>query len=309
MFDLTIIIVTYNPGQMIVDCLHSLPEGARGLSYEMIVVDNASQDGTPQRIMGEFPQVRLIKNKDNRGFAAANNQGLAIAHGRHMLLLNPDVMAHPGAMTAMVTFLESNPTVGIVGPRIFGSEGRVAITARASPQPISILGQFLGIHHLFPDLVYGHYHRACLQAKESFDAGWISGACLMLRQEVYAQIGGLDDSLFLFGEEQDFCDRATQAGWRASYLPVASIVHNESSTISRYVPTKILHHHISQLYCFRKQGRESAVMVLKIGFTVELLVKIAIRLLQMIWHHVEKADDLRLRICTYRNVLHEVWRY
>jgi len=306
MGDLSIIVVTYNPGEMIADCLYSLQEGARGLPYEVIVVDNASQDGTPERIAQEHPQVQMIANESNRGFAAANNQGLALASGRCMLLLNPDVIAHPNSLAAMAAFLDGYPDVGIVGPRILDGEGRIAITARSSPQPMRILGQFLGVHRLFPGLVYGGAYRACLQAEEPFDAGWVSGACLMLRREVYSQIGGLDDALFLFGEEQDFCDRAIRAGWRVCYLPNASIVHHESSTVSRYAPLKIRHHHISQLYYFRKRGREGAVLALKIGFAVELGMKMMVRLLQLLWH---RREDLIARLRTYRAVLYDVWRY
>ena len=306
---LSIVVVTYNPGPILLDCLNSLPQGVGSLPYEVIIVDNASQDGTPEHIAQEFPQIQLIVNKDNRGFATANNQGLALSTGHYMVLLNPDVIAHPNSLAAMVAFLDDNPGVGIVGPRILDGEGRVTITARLPPQPMRILGQFLGVHHLFPGLVYGHYYRACRRAEEPFDAGWVSGACLMLRRAVYTQIGGLDESLFLYGEEEDFCDRAHNANWRVHYLPAASVTHFESSTVSRYVQIKILSHHISRLYYFRKRGRECAVMALKIGFAVELAIKATIRLFQMVWRRGEGVDKLRLRIHIYRFVLGEVWRY
>lgn len=306
MIDLTIVMVTYNPGKLVVDCLSSLPQGTHGLSYEVIVVDNASQDGTPERIAREFPQIQLITNSDNRGFAAANNQGLALAAGRYVLLLNPDVLVHPDAITTMVTFLDDHPTVGIVGPRTFDAEGNVALTARPPYSVMTVLWHHLGLSRLFPNRVYGQYRQACKSAETHFEPGWVQGSCLMIRREVCEEIGGLDDRFFLFAEEADFCERATRSGWRVAFVPQASIMHYESSSVSRYIPLKIRSHHISPLYYFRKRAREDAVLALKLGFTIELLGKAAIRAIQLMGR---RDEELTLRLHSYLSVLGETWKY
>ena len=303
---LSIILVTYNPGALVLDALHSLPDGTGELPIEVIIVDNASQDGTPERVAQEFPEGRLITNADNRGFAAANNQGLAAASGNYILLLNPDVIVHPGALAEMVIYLDKNPDVGLVGPRVFDSEKRVTLTAHVPFSVATILWQYLGLDRLFPNWVYGHYRRGCQYAEGPFEVGWVSGCCLMMRREVYEQIGGLDDGLFLFAEEPDFCGRAAEAGWRTLFLPGASVTHYESSVVSRYTATRVRHYHLSPLYYFRKRGRESAVLALKIGFTLELLVKTVIRLFQMAWR---RDEELASRVQTYWDVLGEVWCY
>jgi GT2 family glycosyltransferase len=303
---LSIIIVTYNPGGIIADCLRSLQEGARGLSYEVIVVDNASQDGTPERIAQEYPQAQMIANKDNRGFAAANNQGLALAVGHYVLLLNPDVMVHPGALSAMVAFLEENSAAGIVGPRTFDGEGNVALTARPPYSVVTVLWQYLGLSRLLPNHVYGQYRKACRDADSPFEPAWLQGSCLMLRREVYEQVGGLDEQFFLFAEETDFCDRAAGLGWRVAFIPHAHVTHYESSSVSRYIPIKVRSHHISPLHYFRKRGREGAVWLLKFGYTIELLGKVIIRLAQLVWR---RNEELALRVRVYWAVLGESWRY
>ncbi len=306
MCTLSIIIVTYNPGEVALDCLRSLPVGNDDPPIEVIVVDNASQDGTPAQIAQHFPQVRLVIHENNPGFAAACNQGMALASGRYLLLLNPDVIVHPGALAEMASFLNDNPGVGIVGPRTFDGEGQVALTARTPYSVTNVLWKYLGLDRLFPNRVYGHYRSACRHALAPFDVGWVQGSCLMLRREVYEQVGGLDEGFFLFAEEADFCARAIDAGWRISYLPTANVTHHESSAVSRYPSVKIRSHHLSPLHYFRKRGREGAVLMLKVGFTVELLVKMATRLIQMLWR---RDNELALRVRTYRAVLGETWRF
>lgn len=306
MGDLSVVIVTYNPGEVALACLDALYGMEPPPHLDVIVVDNASSDSTVEHLAQNYPDVLVVTNSENRGFAAASNQGVALASGRYVLLLNPDVIVHRGALAEMVAFLEDNPTVGIVGPRTFDGEGQVALTARPPYSVATVLGRYLGLGRLLPNLVWGRHWLACRRASAPFDVGWVQGSCLMLRREVHKQTGGLDEGFFLFAEEADFCERALEAGWRVCFLPTASVTHYESSSVSRYVQTKVRSHHLSPLYYFRKRGRKGAVLALKIGFTVELLMKIVIRLFQMMWH---RDEVLRLRVRTYWAVLGESWRY
>ncbi|MEZ4668970.1 MAG: glycosyltransferase family 2 protein [Anaerolineae bacterium] len=300
MFDLSIIIVTYNPGTILYDCLHSLINGVSDLSTEVIVIDNASDDGVVPLAAERFPHVKFIFNKDNKGFAGGNNQGLAIASGRYLLLLNPDVIVKPASLKILVDFLRANLSVGIVGPRTFDGNGELSLTANTLYTPLTILWQYLGFDRVFSYHVYGWYRHKSLEAIEPFEVAWVQGCCLMMRREVYEQISGLDEVFFLFAEEPDFCDRASKAGWKSYFLPSAEIIHHESNSVSRYPERKIRNYHISPLHYFRKRGRRRQVWVLKAGFAAELLLKIC-------WQLLRRNKSGRLFI--YRNVLWEVLQY
>lgn len=301
--DLSIIVVTYNSGAIVIDCLASVFAACAGLAAEVIVVDNCSQDGTPERVRARFPQVQLIANADNRGFAAANNVGLAAASGRYLLLLNPDVIVEPGALKTMLAYLDAQRTVGIVGPRTTTGAGRIARSANGGYTPLTILRQFWGLDALLPPDVW---QRQAETAREPFAAAWLQASCLLFRREVYAAIGGLDEGFFMFCEEPDFCERAAQAGWPTIYLPQAKIMHFESTTVSRYPLLKMRHYHLSPLHYFRKRRRRAAVYLLKLGFIAELGVKYALRRAQQA---LQPATAQPGKLDAYPIVIREIWRY
>jgi N-acetylglucosaminyl-diphospho-decaprenol L-rhamnosyltransferase len=278
--DLSIIIVTYNPGEILFDCLRSLPDGVGDLSYEAIVVDNASQDGIVGQAIERFPAVRFIINTDNRGFAGGNNQGLAEAKGQYLLLLNPDVIVERGSLKKLVDFLKGHPQAGVVGPHTVDRNGNLSLTANAPYNALTILWQYLGLDRLFPNRVYGWYRKQSMTATEPFEVGWVQACCLITRREVYERIGGLDEGFFLFAEDPDFCDRAAKAGWKTYFVPDVQITHFESSVVSHYPERKIRNYHISPLHYFRKRKQAGQVILLKLGFTFELLLKMVIRMLQ-----------------------------
>jgi GT2 family glycosyltransferase len=296
---LSIIIVTYNAGDIFFECLRRLDAA----DCEIIVVDNHSQDGTPQRIAESYPHIRLIANTDNPGFASANNQGLSVAQGDYLLLLNPDVLINEHTLPSMIEVFETHSDAGVVGARTYDNNGEIALTAHASATPGRILWQYLGFHRLLPG---GKYRHAVREASGPFQVGWVGAHCLMFRREVYAQIGGLDGNLFLFMEDPDFCDRAIHQGWKVYCQPSATVIHQESTTISRYPLVKMRHYHLSPLHYFRKRNQAFAVMLLKLGFTLELALKFGARLLQFA---IRRDDVLRARLAAYPIVIREVWQF
>lgn len=303
MIDLSILIVTYNPGSILHLCLASIPAGAAGLTVEVILVDNASSDGQAQQAAAHDPGIRFAPNTENRGFAGGNNQALALAAGEFVVLLNPDVILRPGSLTTLVQYLQAQPSVGIVGPRVFDGEGRVALSAYGPYRPLSILWQYWGLDRVFPYGVFGRYRQACETATAPFPVAWVQGCCLLARRAVYEQIGGLDEAFFLFAEEPDWCERGAQAGWQTVYVPGAEVEHHESSSVSRYPERKIRHHHLSPLIYFGKRGQGGAVRGLKLGFTVELLLKLMIRLVQ------QASGRGGTPPAVYWWVLRQVWAY
>jgi GT2 family glycosyltransferase len=202
--------------------------------------------------------------------------------------------------------METRSDAGIVGPRTFTENGRVDLSVHAPLTVASILFQFWGFDRLFPYLMMGKYLKQAETATEPFEVAWLQGHCLMFRRAVYEQIGGLDERLFLYNEEPDFCDRASEQGWKTVFIPQARVIHLGSTTISRYSYVKMLHTHISMLYYFRKRGQTTAVRLLKAGFVIELAVKWVIRRVQrMIKPASVSADKVR----AYPEILTEVIRY
>jgi len=305
MSDLSVIIVTFNPGDLILACLKSVEAASAGLDTEIIVIDNASEDGTTDQIKTQFKRVRLVANPDNRGFAAACNQGMAIASGQYLLLLNPDTVVEPDALTSMTRFMDAHPHVGIVGPRAHGHAGEITLTAYPEYGPGMILWQYFGLDRLFPYAVFGRYRRLCEQATEPFRVEWVQGSCLMLRRQVFEAIGGLDESFFLFCEEPDFCQRARAHGWEVHYLPGARIAHTVSSSVSRYTFARVRNYHISPLIYFRKRGRPVTALVLKLGFTLELLAKLVMRAAQI----AIGKRALAMHVSIYARVIRELWAF
>lgn len=305
MTTLSIVIVTYNPGELVLKCLDRLIASAES-DWEIITVDNNSQDGMVEIIKDKFPQVNVISNIDNRGFAAANNIGLGQATGRYLALMNPDVLVEPNTFYEMLKYLDKHPAVGIVGPRTFTSTGKVDLSVHAPLTVASILFQFWGFDRLFPYSVMGRYLKQAETVVEPFEVAWLQGHCLVFRRAVYDHIGGLDEGLFLYNEEPDFCDRASKRGWKTVYVPTSTVIHLGSTTISRYSYVKMLHTHISMLYYFRKRGQTAAVRALKVGFVIELLVKWGICMVQRgIKPQSVSADKVK----AYPKVIGEVMGY
>ncbi|MBI1257810.1 MAG: glycosyltransferase [Chloroflexi bacterium] len=303
---LSIIIVTYRPGAILDACLQSLAVGVGSLTYETIVVDNNSQDGTDEKIRTTYPDVRLIANPENKGFASANNLGLAQAGGDYLLLLNPDVVVEPGSLQRLVEFMEGDAHVGVTGPRVLDAQGKVALSAYGAYTPFSVLWQYFGLVDVYPYVGFGHYWKRLRTATNPLEVEWLQGCCLLIRRGVYAQIGGLDDGLFMFAEEPDFCERARNAGWKIKFFPAAQIQHFESTTVSRFPLLRMRHYHISPLHYFRKRGKSAAVALLKFSFIMELFTKYGIRLLQ---HGLKPSDNLKAKVEAYPVVLKEIWHF
>lgn len=213
--DLAIVIVNWNTRKLLVDCLTTLPAATAGLTVETWVVDNGSTDSSVPAVREQFPDVRVIANADNRGFAAANNQAIRAATGRHVLLLNSDTLAQPGSLTALVRFLDANPAVGIVGPCLRNADGSVQLSYASFPTLASELtGRNFRRRRPFPT-----------QTAEAFAVDWVGGACFLVRREALTQFGLLDERYFMYTEEADWCFRARRAGWQVCYLPASEVVH------------------------------------------------------------------------------------
>jgi GT2 family glycosyltransferase len=237
--DLSIVIVSYNTRQLLKECLNSvhasLAESA--LTSKVVVVDNASHDGSAAMVRKHFPQVRLIANRDNRGFAAANNQALrAIGYGTgntphplppaYVMLLNPDTIVGGSTLTMLVRFMDENPGAGACGARLLHSDGSFQHSAFVFPTLFQVFLDFFPINYRLTDSrLNGRYPRRLYQAGEPFPIDHPLGAALIVRREVIEQVGLLDEQFFIYCEEIDWCLRIKAAGWGIWCVPESQIVH------------------------------------------------------------------------------------
>ncbi len=241
--DLSIVIVNWNTRHVIVDCLESVFANLGTLSGEVIVIDNASTDGSAQTIAGEFPQVRLIANDTNRGFAAANNQGMRIARGAYVLLLNPDTVVLDGAFDKTLAYARRHPDIGVLGCQVMESAQAVQRTCFRFPSPLNTLMWVSGALAWFPRsriagrAAYGPWDR-----RDEREVEVVSGMFMLVRREAIEQVGLMDEAYFVFAEEADWCYRFRSAGWRCVFAPVGRIVHvdggsksTEQASVKMYV--------------------------------------------------------------------------
>jgi GT2 family glycosyltransferase len=207
--------------------LDSIKKFTVGLSYELIVVDNGSTDGTADWIERHHPEILLIRNQTNLGFTRGNNQAIALAQGDHMLLLNPDTLLTEDCFGPQISYLRENPKVGITIPKVLNSDGSFQQQSRrGDARPVEVFGYFLKLGKLFPsNKALNGYLQSWLPQDEIAEVKAVSGSCMFIRREVYEQIGGLDEQFFAYQEDSDYCMRARQAGWRVMYVPLSSIIH------------------------------------------------------------------------------------
>jgi hypothetical protein len=226
-FEVSIIIVNWNARDILRDCLSSIA-AETPLAHEVIVVDNASSDGSAAMVRSQFPGVRLIANSENRGFAAANNQGIEIAGGRYILLLNPDTMILDHAIDTMVAWCDGHPDVGCAGCQVLESETTVQSTCFSDPGPVNLLLIETGLCRLFPNSrFFGRPYYGWWDRSSERDVDVVSGMFMLMPRPVLETVGPLDEAFFIYSEEADWCRRIRNAGYRCVFTPVARILHLE----------------------------------------------------------------------------------
>ncbi|MDO8356338.1 MAG: glycosyltransferase family 2 protein [Nitrospirota bacterium] len=225
MIDLSIAIVSYNTKDLLLDCLRSLHAHTSGIRFDVIVVDNDSRDGTVSAVRDSYPAITIIANPDNRGFAKAVNQAGAVSRGRHMLLLNSDTLVRDHALATMVRYLDDHPDVGAVSCKQWTGEGHLNQTSFPFPSIRDHLFYSALFHRIAPSMQAVAAATQAVDCTTSQDVDWANGACLMVRRSLFEQLGGLDESFFMYFEDADLCRRLRQQGYRVRHLAEAAIVH------------------------------------------------------------------------------------
>lgn len=222
---LSIIIVNWNTRHLLEDCLLSLCSSVTNSEVEVILVDNGSHDGSAMMVRRKFPYVHVIENQTNRGFAAANNQGLDIARGQYVMLLNSDTIVHGDVLARMIDYLDKHPSIGACGPRILNTDGSLQISSSQFPGFCNLLLLTIGLDRFNGSPWLKKYRHSHMNYDGPTQVETISGCAIMVRRKTIHQIGPLDESFFFFGEETDWCLRMRQNGWLLHYAPVGDITH------------------------------------------------------------------------------------
>ena len=223
--ELSVIIVSWNTRELTGACLRSIARHLASVPHEVIVIDNASGDGSAEMIRSEFPAVRVIANADNVGFGTANNQGMQVARGRRLLLLNSDTELIDDSVARLVARVRDEPAIGVAHCRLNLPDGRVQHTAYRFPTLRLALLEDLGLYKLSPRLAAGTLLGGYWGYDEERDVDWVAGAFMLMPREVFERTGGFDERLFMYGEDMEWCYRIRDAGWRVRYYPDATVVH------------------------------------------------------------------------------------
>jgi GT2 family glycosyltransferase len=272
--DLGIVILNWNTRDLLRDCLKSVFASTGLGTYRVVVVDNASTDGSVAMVRAEFPQALLIESRENNGYAAGNNLGLRalgfvdalhplplplgegqgeIEPPRYALLLNPDTIVPPTALAEMVAYLDARPQVGIAGPRLVLPNGELDLACRRSfPTPEVSFYRLTGLSRLFPrSRLFGRYNLTYLSPDIETEVDSVVGAFMLVRGAAITQAGLLDENFFMYGEDLDWALRIKQHGWQARYNPAVTVLHVKRAASQRSRRAQIAFHE-AMLYFYRK---------------------------------------------------------
>lgn len=276
--DLTIIIVSWNTSGLLSQCLSSVYETGSRFTFEVIVVDNGSTDDSAVMVERRFPAAKLIRNEQNRGFAAANNQGLEIGSGRYFMLLNSDTIVLPGVIDALIEIADQNPNVGVVGPKLLNMDG-------------SLQKSWAGFPSFLSELVGQNFRQRTpvRHIPNTFDVDWIMGACMLVKSEVLQNVGKLDEDYFFYSEETDWCFRIKKQNWKIWYAADIAIYHLGGGSTKRGSVAQLVRLYQAKLLYFQKNHGSFASTVLRFGLALSNLLGVIRRLIFMNWSRREAA--------------------
>lgn len=245
--ELTVVIVTWNSNRWMTACLESLSTDINELSHHIVVVDNASTDQTADLIQNQFPDVTMLKNSQNEGFARACNRALAQCNSEYVLLLNPDTKVLPGMARALMTFMKTHPEAGAIGPTILNTDGSFQLSGNTFPNLKNLWIEAFFLDRVFAaNATFGSHQLSHVDRSQPFKVDWTMGSCLLARKKTLDDVRGLDEHFFLFFEETDLCLRIKQAGYEIYIVPEAKIVHSGGAyRPENYSAHKIVHYHRS----------------------------------------------------------------
>ena len=260
-FDLSVCICSWNTRDDLRVCLEHLERVRDEANFEVIVVENNSEDGSGTMVRETFPRVRLLQQYKNLGFTGGNNVALAERKGKHALLLNSDAFVHPGAIRSLMMHLQRQNDVGIFGPKLLNADGSLQFSCRRFPNPVAALFRNTPLGKLFPKNKFTReYLMTDWDHSSPREVDWVSGAALLIRDEALDKVGGLDPDFFMFCEDIDLCWRVRAQGFNVMYFPDAVITHKIGSSTSKAPNRMIFRFHRSMLLFYRKHQLSAVAM-------------------------------------------------
>ena len=272
--DLSVIIVNWNTRDLLAQCLRSVYDTTSNLDFEVVVVDNASTDGSQAMVRQQFPHILLIANRENVGFARANNQAMRVSRGRYALLLNSDALLLAHAVQAMISLAEANPQAGIIGAQLLNPDG----SFQASHTPFPNLWQEFLILSGVGRMLYGPWYPSHGPQEEQGPqmVGYVEGACMLVRREAFEDVGGLDEGYFMYAEEVDWCYAMWEKGWQVWYQPAAQVIHLGGGSSRSRRTQREADLYFSRVRFFRKRYGDRAAWLLKLQIYGLTAIKIAV---------------------------------
>lgn len=280
--DVSICMVTLNAREHLRESLNSLLETSGDLSLEVILVDNASTDGSADLVRQDFPNVYLYMTDRNEGFARPMNKAMHQAVGRYLLLLNPDTILLEGSVSNLVAFMDANPGIGICGPKVLNRDGTLQKSCRRGiARPWNTFTYFSGLADRFPrSQRFGGYQLNYMDEDLAHEVDGVSGSCMMIRREVIDRIGYLDERYFAYQEDADYCFLAQKAGWKIYYIPTAKIYHYGGQGGSHVQPYRSLFEwHRSYFIYYRKNLAKDYFFLFNWLYYLAMVLKLIVALL------------------------------
>ena len=252
--DLSVVVITYNSAEHVLECLRCLAPGAQGLSMECVVVDNASSDDTPELVRREAPWARVIDSGGNLGYAKAVNLGTRATTGEFVLVLNPDCMLGPGSMAPLHQWMREHTRCAIAAPRIVGPDGQPELSGRSFPGPHTFLfNRYSLATRLWPGNPWSRrYLLSDWDRNRDLSVDWVSGSCMFVRRAAIEQVGGMDEAYFMFNEDVDWCRCMKMAGWSVDFVAASRVMHHIGASRGHTSAKVILERHRGMIHYFRK---------------------------------------------------------
>jgi GT2 family glycosyltransferase len=296
--DISVVIVNWNTKDFLEQCLDSLSMTPSARSTEIIVVDNASSDGSVEMVEGRFPQVKLIRSDENLGFARGNNLGIQHSSGRYISLINSDVKVLPGCMDSLADYLDRNPAVGNVGPRILNSDLTLQSSSRRFPTLWNNLCSATGLATAFKgSRFFSGEHMLFFPHDRIMAVDVLVGCFWMLRKEVIKEVGLLDESFFMYGEDVDWCRRCWNAGWQIVFLPNAQAIHYRGGSSGTQVVRLAVVQQSSVFHYWSKHKNKLGLLGIKSILFCHHAIRYVFGMMKHLFQPSEASKaDVRMRI-------------
>ena len=270
--DISVCIVNFNSKKQLEKCLNTIKPAIKPLSYEVIIIDNYSKDGSQELIKKHFEKVRLITNNRNNGYTSEINRAMKIGKGKYKLIINPDSRLMPKSISNLVTFMKQKKRSGIAGPLVLNEDGSFQWSCRRGvARPFAVFCYFLGIAKLFPQYpIFTGYHLNHLDVKEINEVSGVSGSCMLVDQELINDIGYFDERFFAYQEDSDYCLRAINSGWKVYYNPNSTVIHKGGHGGSNSVPFRSIFewHRSYILYYFKHFSKDYGIVFNSLYFVI-----------------------------------------